>query len=63
MLERWDEHLSDSRDNSEKYVVEAIRPRLFKWVERAGGEVSYLVTQVFTGHGYFGATVSHRSRG
>lgn len=27
-----------------------MKPRLVKWVERAGGEVSYRVTQIFTGH-------------
>ncbi|XP_070168537.1 uncharacterized protein [Polyergus mexicanus] len=55
MLERWLEDLSNPRDTSGRHVVEAIRPRLIKWVEKAGGEVSYRMAQVLTGHGCFGS--------
>ncbi|XP_070159469.1 uncharacterized protein [Polyergus mexicanus] len=54
-LKRWDEHLSNPQDTSGRRVVEAIRPHLIKWVTRAGGEMSYRATQVFTGHGCFGS--------
>ncbi|XP_029672395.1 uncharacterized protein LOC115241024 [Formica exsecta] len=54
-LERWDEHLSDLRDTLGRRVVEVIRPHLVKWADRAGGEMSYRATQVFTGHGCFGS--------
>ncbi|XP_029675609.1 uncharacterized protein LOC115243073 [Formica exsecta] len=47
MLERWLEDLSNPRDNSRARVVEAVRPRLIKWAERAGGEMSYRMAQVF----------------
>lgn len=33
LLERWDEHFSNPRDTSGRQIVEAIRPRLVKWVE------------------------------
>ncbi|KAL6421389.1 hypothetical protein ACFW04_011813 [Cataglyphis niger] len=52
-LERWEKYISKPRDNSGRCVIEVIRPRLIKWVERAGGEMSYRATQVFTGHGCF----------
>ncbi|XP_029666672.1 uncharacterized protein LOC115237639 [Formica exsecta] len=55
MLERWIEDLSNPRNNSGRRVVKAIRPRLIKWVERADGEMSYRVAQVFTSHGCFGS--------
>ncbi|XP_029673758.1 uncharacterized protein LOC115241926, partial [Formica exsecta] len=54
-LERWDVRPRDPRDTSGRRVVEAIRPHLVKWADRAGGEMSYRATQVFTGHGCFGS--------
>lgn len=36
-------------------VIEAIRPVLEEWVERAWGGLSYRMTQVITGHGCFAA--------
>lgn len=61
-LEKWEEYFSDPRVNSERRVIKAIWPRLFKWVERASGEVLYCVTQIFTGHGCFGTYLYREGR-
>jgi len=38
-----------------KRTVEAIRPCLEEWLDRAQGEVTFRLAQVLTGHGCFGA--------
>jgi len=53
MIEKWDAHLSDPRTASRR-TVEAIRPCLSEWIDRAQGEVTFRLTQVLTGHGCFG---------
>jgi len=53
MLERWNTHLSDPRTAGQR-TVEAVRPCLSEWIDRAQGEVTFRLTQVLTGHGCFG---------
>jgi len=47
IIERWDVHLSDPHTAGRR-TVEAVRPYLSEWIDRAQGEVTLRLTQVLT---------------
>lgn len=57
-IQQWKDALTAPNIQG-KRVVEAIRPVLKKWVDRAWGGLSFRLTQIVTGHGCFG-TYLHR---
>lgn len=53
MMAKWGEML-ENPDLPGQWTVEAIRPCLLEWVDRARGGLSFHLTQVLSGHGCFG---------
>lgn len=52
LLEEWRERLN--HPSAGKWTVEAVRPVLGDWLDRAHGSVTFRLSQVISGHGCFG---------
>lgn len=52
LMGRWEARLAQPRAGL--WTVEAVRPVLKDWVDRAHGSLTFRLTQVLTGHGCFG---------
>lgn len=63
LMERWEEWLLEQGPTAGGVRVrEAVQHRFSDWINREWGELSFRVTQIFTGHGCFGTYLNRIGR-